>query len=145
MKYLLDTHILIWCLSDQSDLLPKEIVEIIDDPKNEIFYSAASVWEVTIKYSIKPDQIGVSPENLVKLCDKAGLKSLPIINEHAIAVKTLKRSDDAPRHKDPFDRLLIAQAKSEGMILITQDPLLDGYHERCILTIRLSTGNDDNQ
>jgi len=135
MKYLLDTHILIWALSDRSYLLPDNILSEINKRDNEIFYSVASVWETTIKYSIKPEQIGVSPDTLVNLCNKADMKCLPITCEHALNVQTLKRLENAPHHKDPFDRLLIAQAKYEGMVLITHDSLFAGYNEECILKI----------
>ena len=72
---------------------------------------------------------------LVKLCDKGDMKCLPITCEHALNVQTLKRLEKAPQHKDPFDRLLIAQAKYEGMVLITHDGLFEGYNEECILKI----------
>lgn len=87
MKYLLDSHILIWALF-ADEKLSRETCEIINDPKNEIYYSVASVWEIGIKHS----------------------KS----QEHALAAEKLRRAENTPPHKDPFDKILIAQAKCEG-------------------------------
>lgn len=82
MKYLLDSHILIWALF-ADEKLPGEAYAIVNDPKNEIYYSAASVWEVGIKHSKSPEKIPVSSQLLTEGCDMAGMISLPVTKEHA--------------------------------------------------------------
>lgn len=134
MNYLLDTHIVLWALVDDGRL-GEEIRALIEDPDNTIFYSMASVWEVAVKHKIHPEQMPVSEEELVSLCDKTGFVELGIENSHIYAVKTLSRPDTAPKHNDPFDRLLIAQAKSENLKFITHDGLLEAYNEPCIMKI----------
>lgn len=134
MKYLLDSHILIWALFADNKL-PRQAYAIINNPENEIYYSAASVWEVGIKHGKSPDKIPVSSQLLVEGCDMAGMLSLPITKEHAMAVSGLSRVENTPPHNDPFDRILIAQAKAEGMTFLTHDHLLAGYGENCVRTV----------
>lgn len=134
MKYLLDSHILIWALfSDEK--LSREAYAIINDPQNEIYYSAVSVWEVGIKHGKSPNKIPISGKLLAAGCDTANMLSLPVTKEHAIAAVGLIRSQNAPPHNDPFDRMLIAQAKTENMILLTHDHMLKDYCVDCIKTV----------
>lgn len=134
MKYLLDSHILIWALfSDEK--LSDEAFAIINAPENEIYYSAASVWEVGIKHDKAPDKMPISSQLLVDNCEAAYMSSLPITKEHAMAVSSLHRGEKTPPHNDPFDRILIAQAKVENMIFLTHDHLLKNYGESCVQTI----------
>lgn len=107
MKYLLDSHILIWTLF-ADERLSREAYAIINDPNNEIYYSVASVWEVGIKHSKSPEKIPVSSQLLTEGCDMAGMISLPITKEHAMAVACLNRAENTPPHNDPFDKMLIA-------------------------------------
>lgn len=131
MKYLLDSHILIWALfSDEK--LSHEAYEIINDFKNEIYYSAASIWEIGIKHGKSPSKMPISSRLLTESCATAGMFSLPITKEHAIAVTNLHRKENTPPHNDPFDKMLIAQAKIEDMIFLTHDHLLKDYDEICI-------------
>ncbi len=134
MKYLLDSHILIWALF-ADEKLPGEAYAIVNDPKNEIYYSAASVWEVGIKHSKSPEKIPVSSQLLTEGCDMAGMFPLPVTKEHAMAVTRLSRAENTPPHNDPFDKMLIAQAKTEGMIFLTHDHLLKDYGEGCVRTV----------
>ena len=134
MRILLDTHILFWSMC-MEDKLPPHILSLINDPKNDVFFSSASVWEVVIKHSKNPAAMPVDGNTFVSGCSKAGFMTLPIENEHVLAVSSLKRKDGEPPHNDPFDRVLIAQAKTEGMTMITHDRLLAGYEEKCVLTI----------
>ncbi len=108
MKLLLDTHILIWALAGEGRLLHDSVRKLIEDEGNELFFSAVSVWEVAVKNAIRPGQTGVTTEQLIRLCAKAGIHELPMASRHALAVETLSRPEDAPPHKDPFDRMLIA-------------------------------------
>ena len=134
MKYLLDSHILIWALF-ADEKLPRQAYTIINDPENKIYYSAASVWEIGIKHGKSPEKMPISSQLLVKGCDMAGMSSLPVTKEHAMTVSALSRAENAPPHNDPFDRILIAQAKAEGMTFITHDHLLAGYGEDCVRAV----------
>ena len=134
MKYLLDTHILIWALFSD-DKLPKNAFSIINNPENEIYYSVVSVWETVIKNNKAPDKMPVSGYDLAKGCEIAGMVVVPITKEHALSLNTLHRIENAPPHNDPFDRMLIAQAKAENMVLLTHDRLLQNYSEPCVKTI----------
>ncbi|MCR4906450.1 MAG: type II toxin-antitoxin system VapC family toxin [Clostridiales bacterium] len=135
MRYLLDTHILIWALSGEEGLMPPEVAQMIDAPENEICFSSVSIWEVAIKNTVRPGQMGVKADTLARLCGKAGIRELPMTSRHALTVTSLARPDDAPTHKDPFDRMLIAQAKSEGMVLVTHDKKLKDYGEPCVMMV----------
>ena len=134
MKILLDTHILFWSMCMEYKL-PARILSWINDPENEIFFSSASVWEIVIKHSKNPAAMPVDGNAFVSGCIQAGFTPLAIENRHVLAVGGLKRKDGEPPHNDPFDRILIAQARTEEMTMITHDSLLDGYGEKCVLTI----------
>lgn len=112
MELLLDTCALIWVLEDNSCLLP-EVSQQILDSSNQIFVSAVSVWEIEIKR--KKGQIK-TPENLLEVIASTDISFLPITEHHAVKAASLPE-----HHKDPFDRLLIAQAILEKMIIVTSD------------------------
>ena len=95
----------------------------------------ASVWEVAIKHIIKPENMPVSEEEFVRLCEDTGLTRLPIEAGHIFLLKTLSRPNDAPKHNDPFDRLLIAQAKYENLVLLTHDSQFSYYGEKCVMSV----------
>ncbi|MBR1859011.1 MAG: type II toxin-antitoxin system VapC family toxin [Selenomonadaceae bacterium] len=126
MKYLLDTHILIWTLTD-TDNLSQKARNKIEDRRNKIFYSTVSIWEVTIKHLLHPKQIPCSGYDLLNYCDKSDLFNLPLKNHHVIALEKLKRANAAPPHKDPFDQILLSQALAEDMIFLTHDKTLEYY------------------
>ena len=90
MDVLLDTHIVLWAVADTFKL-PGEVMELLESDDNEVFYSVASVWEVAIKHKIHPEQMPVSEEAFVELCQKTGFVQLPIKNEHIFSLKTLER------------------------------------------------------
>jgi PIN domain nuclease of toxin-antitoxin system len=121
MKLLLDTHLLLWAAEGPRHL-PKIARNLIDDPDNELFFSAASVWEVAIKRGLGRTDFQVDPRLLRRGLLDNGYIELPIASEHTIAVETLPAI-----HKDPFDRILIAQAMIEGITLLTIDPLVAKY------------------
>jgi PIN domain nuclease of toxin-antitoxin system len=131
MKVLLDTHIVLWAISDD-DKLPPNFIKIINDSENEIFYSLVSVWEVAIKHYIKPEVMPITEEQFMDNCSLSGFKQLSIRSNHILNIKSLKRNSDSPKHNDPFDRLLISQAKTDGFIFLTHDSLLPYYNESCI-------------
>ena len=134
MNVLLDTHIAIWAVMD-SGKLDEKLTGILEDVDNNIYFSTASVWEIAVKHHIHPDQMPVTEEEFVSLCNATGFQQLAIKNKHIFTVKSLKRDSNAPSHNDPFDRLLISQAKSENLTFITHDGLLKGYNENCVMNV----------
>lgn len=127
MRLLLDTHILLWALTDDARL-PERARELLLDSRNEVFFSAASVWEIAIKRSLRREAISISAEEAVRFFRAAGYKELAVSATHAAKVETL-----APIHADPFDRLLVAQAMTEPMLLITHDRTIASYGPEIIL------------
>lgn len=136
MNILLDTHLLLWALIDDPRL-PVQAKNIILDEESTIFYSMASVWAVAIKHIKKPDQMLLNDEEFVKGCKMAGFSPLSIKEQHIAMLKTLKRKQgkDVPAHHDPFDRLLICQAKAEEMEFLTHDSLIAYYNESFIISV----------
>ena len=108
---------------------------MLESGKNEVYYSIASVWEIAIKHKIRPEQMPISEEEFVRLCEKTGFTQLSIEPEHIFLLKTLNRPPEAPKHNDPFDRILLAQAKYEKLSLITHDSLIPYYGEECIMSV----------
>jgi PIN domain nuclease of toxin-antitoxin system len=121
VKLLLDTHLLLWA-AGQPELLSQEAQDLVDDPTNDLLFSAANLWEVTIKHALGRDDFRANPRLLRRGLLDNGYGELAITSEHAIAVELLP-----PIHKDPFDRILIAQAAVEGITLLTSDPLVARY------------------
>ncbi len=134
MRALLDTHVLLWALADDPKL-PPVARTIIADGSNPVFYSAASVWEVSIKHNLHPDRMHVSAEPLIAFCNEAGFGPLPIANRHVEALETLTRPKTLPAHNDPFDRIMLAQAKADSLIFLTHDARIAEYDEPCVLWV----------
>lgn len=134
MKVLIDTHIAIWAVLNNPKL-PKQAKDIILDKENDIFYSTASVWEITIKHILHPDRLRINGSLLEKGCEENGYFVLPILNKHVSALETLKRLENAPRHNGPFDKIMIAQAKTEGLMFLTHDSLIPYYNEPFIIPV----------
>ncbi len=134
MRLLLDTHILIWALNGDPRL-PEKARSLILEEENTVYYSTVSLWEVSIKHANHPDNVEFTGEDLHAFCREAGFQPVEIKNSHVIALESLRRSESAPPHHDPFDRMLIAQAKAEGLVLITHDSLLSHYNEKCVITV----------
>ncbi len=123
-----------WAMSEE-DRLSEQTLAIINDPDNDIYFSTASVWEVVIKHAKNEALMPVSGKDFAEGCIHSGFEPLPIENHHVLTVGSLNRRQNEPPHQDPFDRVLIAQAKTEGMILLTRDRLLKGYAEKCVMVI----------
>ena len=121
MKILLDTNALIWFANGDEKLSPKAI-ESIENPENEKFVSVASIWEIAIKKSIGKLQFQFDLKDLVDIIEKNGFILLNIVSTHAITVEVLPFI-----HRDPFDRIIFAQALIEDMKLISVDKIFDGY------------------
>lgn len=121
MKLLLDTHVLLWA-AGQPEKLPSGARKLIENRRNSLFFSAANLWEVAIKHDLGRKDFRVDPRLLRRGLLDNGYEDLPITSEHAVAVDGLP-----PIHKDPFDRLLVAQAMVEGITLLTVDPQVAKY------------------
>ena len=121
MRFLLDTHIVIWAMVGSKMLSDKARV-ILQESGNSFFMSSASVWEVAIKHSVKPDEMPVTAEQVTRFCRESGLAELPVAFAHAQAVSQLPAY-----HNDPFDRMLVAQAKEEGLFILSHDGKLPPY------------------
>lgn len=134
MKLLLDTHIILWALDDNPKL-SEQAKALIMDADNDIYYSSASVWETTIKYMSKPDRVRLSGSKLSELCRKMGYQMLPITDKHVGALETLVFHSEHRMHNDPFDRIMIAQAKADGMKLVTHDSKIPFYNESCVIVV----------
>lgn len=131
MKLLLDTHILLWALAKTS-ALPSGAVQMIDNLENSIYYSLISLWEIEIKHLKSPDKMPVGAAYINELCKQAGYTYAPIQLPHILMLLSLQRGENEKEHKDPFDRLLLCQAKSSNIMLLTHDELLSGYNETCV-------------
>ena len=134
MNLLLDTHIAIWALNDDPALSEKARGLILD-PDNAIFYSTVSVWEVLLKHARRPQDIPFDEKDFSEACREAGFMPLNLSDKHILAVSTLSRPETAKEHNDPFDRLLIAQAKVENLSFLTHDALIPGYKEKCVVEV----------
>ena len=121
MRLLLDTHILLWAAGYPGDLPPKAR-RMLEDPENVLYFSAASLWEVAIKSASQKLDFDLDARILRQGLLDNDYRELPIHGLHAVSVDSLP-----PIHKDPFDRILLAQAISEGITLVTADSLLARY------------------
>ena len=121
MKVLLDTHLLLWA-AGQPNRLPVAALKLIDAPTNELLFSAASIWEVAIKRGLGRNDFQADPRLLRRGLLDNGYSELPILSDHVVAIESLP-----PIHKDPFDRLLVAQATVEGITLLTTDSVVAQY------------------
>ena len=121
MKLLLDTHLLLWA-AGAPDRLSATARALIDDPANTPIFSVASLWEIAIKRGLGRPDFDVDPRRLRRGLLDNGYEELPITSAHVVAVDALP-----PLHRDPFDRLLISQAITEGVLLLTADARLAAY------------------
>jgi PIN domain nuclease of toxin-antitoxin system len=121
MKLLLDTHLLLWAAAEPRRL-SKQARALIDNPDNDLLFSAASLWEVAIKQGLGRGDFKVDARLLRRGLLDNGYSELPIISDHVVAIDSLP-----PIHKDPFDRILVAQATVEGVTLLTIDSVVRRY------------------
>jgi len=128
-RILLDTHLLLWAVAEPRKLPPGARKRI---DAAEIFVSAASIWEVSIKAAL--GKLSADPAELLAEIEPAGFTLLPVTGEHAAAVARLPAV-----HSDPFDRMLVAQARTEPLLLLTNDSLLAGYGD-CVEVIASKPG-----
>jgi len=121
MKLLLDTHLLLWA-AGEPERLSKRARTLIGNPSNELLFSAASLWEVAIKRGLGREDFKVDARLLRRGLLDNGYNELPITSNHVLATESL-----TPIHRDPFDRVLVAQATVEGITLLTVDSLVSRY------------------
>jgi PIN domain nuclease of toxin-antitoxin system len=130
VRLLIDTHIALWSVTGQREL-PTRAVDLMLDPENEVWVSVISIWEAAIKHASRrrADEAGiVSGTRAAELFDRAGFALLPVLPAHAAEVDHLPH-----HHRDPFDRMLIAQARAEPMHLVTADKALAAYGDHVLL------------
>ena len=123
MRLLVDTHLLLRAAA-RSERLPTEARRLLENPRNEIHYSAASLWEIAIKLALRRADFQVDIGRLLPALSEMGFLELPVSGAHAASLAVLP-----PLHKDPFDRMLVAQCLAEPLLLLTNDAVLAGYGE----------------
>lgn len=121
MRFLLDTHLLLWAAAS-SKRLSREARELLEDESHQALYSAASIWEIAIKSSLRRKDFRIDLASLLTALPQMGLVELPVTAAHTAGVAQLPFI-----HRDPFDRLLIAQSIAEPLTLLTNDEILDRY------------------
>lgn len=124
MNYLLDTHVLLWILVNP-DKVPAPMRRLIEDTGNRVWFSAASIWEIAIKHSLAKADFTAEPATIWKAARETGLEELAVTAEHSVGVDALPWL-----HKDPFDRILVAQTRAAGMKLLSVDPKVNAYFSR---------------
>jgi PIN domain nuclease of toxin-antitoxin system len=127
VKLLLDTHIILWA-AGQPEKLSESVRTRMTAAENSLYFSAASMWEIVIKLGLGRDDFKVDPHRLRKMLVIHGYTEIPVSSEHVLRVLGLPLL-----HKDPFDRLLLAQARSEGMLLVTADAAVAQYGESVMM------------
>ena len=123
MNLLIDTHVLIWALKDPARL-DAATRDALEDAENEVFFSAASIWEIAIKARLGRVDFGHGSAEVARIARATGFVDLPVLADAAVRIEALPL-----HHRDPFDRLLVAQAMAGPFQLITADPLLKPYSE----------------
>jgi PIN domain nuclease of toxin-antitoxin system len=122
MDYLIDTHAVIWFITDNKSL-PSKIKKLIEDIENNCFVSIATFWEIAIKKFLGRLDLGAELEVIFKLIEQSGFEILPITINHILENSSLEH-----HHHDPFDRLMIAQAKCENLKIVTKDQFFGSYN-----------------
>ncbi|MCL2634429.1 MAG: type II toxin-antitoxin system VapC family toxin [Oscillospiraceae bacterium] len=129
MKILLDTHIMVWLATDRLSQKAPKSIGYIEDKSNLLLFSSAVIWEVAVKRSKGREDFIIDPFILYNGLLNAGYEELPITGRHTLLISSLP-----PIHKDPFDRIMLAQAMSEGIVFLTADKLLTQYPGSVIYT-----------
>ena len=123
MRILLDTHYLIWAIDDPVRL-SDAAAEALQDAACDVFFSAVSIWEIALKYGLGRPEFQTRPDQISRAARRIGFQPMPVTIEDAAAVAALPA-----HHRDPFDRLLVAQAVRQPARLLTADPMLARYSE----------------
>jgi len=135
VQYLLDTHILLWYLYD-NDELPFKVKNMLDDANNTIYYSPINLLEIAIKLKKNKDFLSDDCEEIRNACLENGFEPLPYFDKHVFSFEKIRKKDNTPKHQDPFDLMLLSQAKrSKNIKLLTHDHCFEYYDEDCILLV----------
>ena len=129
-ELLLDTHIILWMIMGD-ERLSQKARDLIKQSIGSIYYSIASMWEVQIKYAL--GKLPISGSEFMHYCEESGYHKLPIDDLHVVELAGLQRDESAPPHNDPFDRIMLSQAKAEGFTFLTHNPFYRGYNEPCVV------------
>jgi PIN domain nuclease of toxin-antitoxin system len=127
MRVLLDTHVLIWALSKPENL-PPHARTLLASRRNAVFFSAVSIWECAIKFALRRPDFQTDPGRMIEGATRVGFVELPVTSGAAARVAALPL-----HHRDPFDRLLIAQAIDEDAVLLTADATLAAYGSHVLM------------
>ena len=135
MTLLLDTHVIIWALTNDPQL-SMQARTLLSDPGNLVMVSAVSLWEIAMKNQKSPQLCPYHEKVILDYCEKAGYLMMDIKPEHILTLRSLRvKPSRMIMNHDPFDRLLIAQAKSENCKLLSHDRNFENYDEDCIYTV----------
>ena len=135
MNLLLDTHVIIWALTNDSQLTD-EAKMLIMNPENNVIISTVSLWEIAMKNQKAPHLCPYDEKVILDYCDQAGYLVMDIKAKHVLEIRGLKtKPGTVLTNHDPFDRMLIAQAKSEKYVLLSHDRNFEYYGEDCIRAI----------
>ena len=126
MKYMLDTHIILWAATDVKRL-SRKAKTILEDMANVLYFSPISLWEISVKHAKHPDQMAITSEQARELAVKMGFIELPVRSRHGVDIANLPDI-----HNDPFDRMLITQARSDGLKLVSHDHKVAAYGEAIV-------------
>ena len=129
-ELLLDTHIILWMIMGD-ERLSQKARDLIKQSIGSIYYSVASMWEVQIKYALH--KLPISGTEFMHYCEQSGYHKLSIDDLHVVELANLVRDESAPPHNDPFDKIMLSQAKAEGFTFLTHDPFFRGYNEPCVV------------
>lgn len=131
MRYLADTHMALWLIADP-DRLPDRARAMMENPENDWFLSLASVWEVALKHAKRPDRLPMGAEEFHDTCIRSGFLDLPLKLAHVYRAGALPV---VGVHGDPFDRMLLAQAAHEGLLLVTHDTAFERYDDEHVVLV----------
>ena len=134
MNILLDTHIALWAIADHPNL-SETAHELITDPDNTIYYSTVSAWEVLLKHDSPKNNLTLAPEEFITYCEEAGYVPLNMKPRHLVTASKLDIAGIDRQHSDPFDRLLLSQAKAENFSFLTHDAKMALYNEKCVIEV----------
>ena len=126
MKYLLDTHVLIFLGSGDIDRIGEEALKVYQDPDTRVYVSQISFWEMAIKINIGKLHIPIGLKNVMKSSQQAGIETISVQNSHILNYQSLEVQED---HRDPFDRYIIATALSEKLKILSNDSKFDIYND----------------
>ena len=134
-RLLLDTHVLLFAFAAPRKL-GQTARALIADSGNEIYFSPVSTWEIAVKHAKHPEDMPISANRFLEYCDQAGYREAMLCSRHIRALEHIDGNRSAPIHSDPFDRMLLCQAMTDEMMLLTRDRKLLAYGERCIVDAR---------